>query len=103
MMHDYQNRGLADGAVRKSNKIKGEFCEEARIGVRIRLKTNEGHFEDGGFFGDKCSFRRAWLAHEGAATGASFDVSRHIRRRGAAVGAGRQACEAERAEDQKSC
>src|SRR5579862_2836883 len=97
MMHDYQNRWLADGAVRKSNKTKGEFCEEARIAVRKRLKTKEGDFEGGGFFGGS---RRAWLAHEGAATGASFDVPRYIQR--SAVGVGRQGPGTERAEGQNS-
>jgi len=102
-MHDYQNRGLADGAVRKSNKTKGEFCEEARIAVRKRLKTKEGHFESDGLFGRRWSVRRVWLAREGAATGASVDFALHLRRHAAAVGAGRQGCGTERAEDRKSC
>ena len=89
--------------MRKSNKTKGEFCEEARIAVRKRLKTKEGHSADSGFFDGQRSLRRAWLAQEGAATSASFDVSRHIRRNGAAAGAGRQECETDRAEDRKSC
>jgi hypothetical protein len=90
MMHDYQNRGLADGAVRKSNKTKGEFCEEARIAVRKRLKTKEGDFAGGGFFGRWWSLRRAWLAREGAPMGAvAFAM--------------RQQSGAERAADQESC
>ncbi len=55
-MHDYQNRGLAGGAVRKSNKIKGEFCEEARIAVRKRLKTKGGVFA-------VCDERTALVVH----------------------------------------
>ncbi len=100
-MHHYQNRWLAGGGVRKSNKTKGEFCDEARVAVRKRLKTKEGDFEGGGFFGGKCSLRRAWLGRQGPARDARFDVSRHIRR--SAVGAGRQECGTERAEDRKSC
>ena len=43
-MHDYHFRGVAGGGVRKSIKTKGEFCEEARIAVRNRLKTKGGVF-----------------------------------------------------------
>ena len=89
-MHDYQNRGLADGAVRKSNKTKGEFCEEARIAVRKRLKTKEGDFEGDGFFGRRWSLRRVLLALEAGLTGGGTLAGRP--RRGT-----------ERAEDQRSC
>src|SRR5579862_9164793 len=36
MMHDYQNRGVAGGGVRKSIKTKGDFGGEARGAVRKR-------------------------------------------------------------------
>src|SRR5579872_5498064 len=90
MMHDYQNRGLAGGAVRKSNKTKGESCEEARIAVRKRLKTKEADFEGGWFFGGKGSLRRAqpvrgWIAIGGFAI------------------AGRQKRATERAGERMSC
>jgi len=104
-MHDYQNRWLAGGAVRKSNKTKGEFCEEARIAVRKRLKTKEGDFEGSGFFGRQWSPQRAQpggqIGSRGAETGAGFDVARHRQR--SAAGVGRQKRETERTEEPKSC
>jgi len=90
MMDDYQNRWFADGAVRKSNKTKGEFRGEARIAVRKRLKTKDGDFASGGLFGRRWSLRKARIGREVTATGA-FSVAE------------RQKGEAERAGDRKSC
>jgi hypothetical protein len=70
MLHEYQNRGLADGAVRKNNKTKDEKRGEARIAVRNRLKTKEDDFESGGFFAEKSSLLRLRRASEGAGAGA---------------------------------
>ena len=76
--------------MRKSNKTKGEFCEEARIAVRNPLKTKEGDFEGDSSFGRRWSLRSARLEREGVATGVL------------AV-AWRQKRETERAEERTSC
>ena len=46
MLHDYQNRGVAEGAVRKSMKTKGRLRGEARVAVRNALKIKEGELRE---------------------------------------------------------
>ena len=44
MMHEFEKKRVAGGAVRKSIILKDEFCEEARIAVRKRLILKEAIF-----------------------------------------------------------